>query len=275
MTFLRLYRRRRMKFIGKLINRRKLTIPILFHWNYEFDFPSFFSRASDQYQKVPLKISTVRNISSDNSCHRLTTTSHFSGTGNNYSSTVASNHAKASNSIKYDNKSSNEQQQQCASTHPRLSRQHKTYVKRLFTIGVGVQHYGSLHSRFFRHQQNQSVGVASNASGTLIASKAVSYPSSSDGVTWSSRLGNISGGDSLCERSHPMTRITSTSSLDDKTNRKNHRCDVIGCNKVYTKSSHLKAHKRTHTGWFTLIATQQQIILNIYKHYRYIPTRWR
>ena len=41
--------------------------------------------------------------------------------------------------------------------------------------------------------------------------------------------------------------VTSTvTSCDSDDKRKIHKCDFPTCDKVYTKSSHLKAHKRHH-----------------------------
>ncbi len=44
------------------------------------------------------------------------------------------------------------------------------------------------------------------------------------------------------------TRAATELLLDNGKRRRVHRCTFQGCNKVYTKSSHLKAHMRTHTG---------------------------
>lgn len=52
------------------------------------------------------------------------------------------------------------------------------------------------------------------------------------------------------ERTMERSGLTSGEASPDG-RRRVHRCHFNGCRKVYTKSSHLKAHQRTHTGKYT------------------------
>ncbi|XP_068104163.1 Krueppel-like factor 8 isoform X2 [Hyperolius riggenbachi] len=63
-----------------------------------------------------------------------------------------------------------------------------------------------------------------------------------ESVLETSLLQNTTNGSRMVQMQHSET------SSPDLRKRRVHQCHFEGCNKVYTKSSHLKAHRRIHTG---------------------------
>jgi krueppel-like factor 6/7 len=80
-----------------------------------------------------------------------------------------------------------------------------------------------------------------------LSNNSCSNPELTNIINAGSHAGSPSPGGFRLNPDHSLT-LAELSILSFDSKKRIHRCQFTGCKKVYTKSSHLKAHQRTHTG---------------------------
>ena len=100
-----------------------------------------------------------------------------------------------------------------------------------------------------------TTGLGSSASGTVITTATASAASKkrqrASPLVQASNLENnaatMAGAASIAGAASSVAGVNPIDN-DSDNKKRTHRCSFPNCHKVYTKSSHLKAHQRTHTG---------------------------